>query len=202
VISDIDDTVVQTGSDHLLRIAGNTLLGNARTRLPFNGASAFYRALYRGVLTAGGEGNPLFFVSGSPWNLYDLFLDFFNLHEIPGGPLIFLRDWGLAENDFFPSHTRQYKLGWCRLIMDLYRDLPFILVGDSGQMDPEIYQELVDLYPGRIRAIYIRSVSRRRGRVAAIQMLAEKTARDGSQLVLAENTQSLVAHARSQGWIE
>lgn len=117
VISDIDDTVVQTGGDHFFRVLASILLSNASTRLPFDGVSAFYRALYQGA--GGDQSNPLFFVSASPWNLYDLFVDFFNLHGIPGGPLIFLRDWGIAENDFFPTHTRQHKLALCRLILDL-----------------------------------------------------------------------------------
>jgi phosphatidate phosphatase APP1 len=79
--------------------------------------------------------------------------------------------------------------------------LPFILIGDSAQEDPEVYHELVDRYPGRIKAVYIRSVSRRLRRVQAIRKLRDKIARDGSQLILAEDTQPLVAHARSQGWI-
>jgi phosphatidate phosphatase APP1 len=200
VISDIDDTVVQTGGDHVFRMLSSILLSNASTRLPFEGVSAFYRALYQGA--SGSQCNPLFFVSASPWNLYDLLVDFFNLHGIPGGPLIFLRDWGLDENDFFPTHTRQHKLGLCRLIMDLYPDLPFILIGDSGQDDPEIYHEVVEQAPGRVKAIYIRSVSHRAGRVEAIQRLADALEREGSQLILAEDTQPLREHAYSQGWLQ
>jgi phosphatidate phosphatase APP1 len=199
VISDVDDTVVQTGGDAPLRVLNSILLSNASTRLPFDGVSAFYRALYQGP--TGDQCNPLFFVSGSPWNLYDLFVDFFNLHGIPGGPLLFLRDWGFSENGILPTHNLRHKTGLCKLIFDLYPALPFILIGDSAQEDPEVYHELVDRYPGRIKAVYIRSVSRRLRRVQAIRKLRDKIARDGSQLILAEDTQPLVAHARSQGWI-
>ena len=199
VISDIDDTVVQTGAHHLLRMASNILLGNASTRLPFKDVSAFYRALYQGP--SGSETNPLFFVSGSPWNLYDLLVDFFNLHGIPGGPLLFLRDWGLTENEILPVHNRLHKLGLCKLILDLYPQLPFILIGDSGQEDPEIYHEVVDLYPGRVKAIYIRSISRQPGRVEALQKLSDKVAQDGSRLVLAEDTLPMILDAAAQGWV-
>ncbi len=199
VISDVDDTVVQTGGDHVFRVLGSLLLSSATTRLPFDGVSVFYRALYQGA--TGDQTNPLIFISGSPWNLYDLFVDFLNLQGIPGGPLIFLRDWGIAENDFIPTHTRQYKLAWCRLILDLYSTLPFILIGDSSQEDPEIYHELVDLYPGRIMAVYIRSISHKLGRVESIRKLADSIARDGSQLILAEDTYPLMEHAIGQGWI-
>ena len=66
----------------------------------------------------GAQCNPLFFVSASPWNLYDLLVDLFNLHGIPGGPLLFLRDWGFGDNDFIPTHTRVHKLSLCKLIME------------------------------------------------------------------------------------
>jgi phosphatidate phosphatase APP1 len=199
VISDIDDTVVQTGAQHLLRMASNILLGNAATRLPFKDVSVFYRALYQGP--SGDQSNPLFFVSGSPWNLYDLLVDFFNLHGIPGGPLLFLRDWGLVENDILPIHNRQHKLGLCKLILNLFPHLPFILIGDSGQEDPEIYHEVVDIYPGRVKAVYIRSISRRPGRVEALQKLAAKVALDGSRLVFSEATRPMLQDAASQGWV-
>ena len=100
-----------------------------------------------------------------------------------------------------PIHNREHKLGLCKLIMDLYPDLPFILIGDSAQEDPEVYLELVECYAGRVKAVYIRSVSHRPGRVEAIRELADKVAGEGSQLLLAEDTQPLMEHAFQHGWI-
>ena len=90
VISDIDDTVLQTDVRHLLRFARNVFLRNARTRLPFPGVAAFYRALQ------GTTPNPLFYLSSSPWNLYDLLVDFFEVRGIPPGPL-YLVDLGITR---------------------------------------------------------------------------------------------------------
>ena len=199
VISDIDDTVVQTNAASLLRMARVVFLGNARTRLPFKGVAAFYRALYGGV--SGEEMNPLFYVSSSPWNLYDLFCDFFNLQNIPAGPILFLRDWGLTEDEILPLHNRNFKLATIQKILTLYPDLPFILIGDSGQEDPEIYQSVVNAYPNRVLAAYIRNVSRDPTRSAAIRGLAEKIVEAGSTLILAEDTEPLARHAAEQGWI-
>ncbi len=199
VISDIDDTVVQTDAAHLLHMARTVFLGNARTRLPFKGAAAFYRALFNGL--SGQEANPLFYVSSSPWNLYDLFSDFFHLQAIPIGPVLFLRDWGLTENEILPVKNREFKLSVCKEILDFYTHLPFILVGDSGQEDPEIYRELVGLYPKRILAIYIRNVSRNLTRPKAVEKLAEEVVAAGSTLILAKDTLPLARHAISQGWI-
>ena len=92
VISDIDDTVIRTDVGHFMKMARTLFLGNARLRLPFEGVGAFYRALYAGA--TGHEQNPLFYVSNSPWNLYDLFTDFFQIQDIPVGPVLNLRNWG------------------------------------------------------------------------------------------------------------
>ena len=107
VISDIDDTVVQTDATHMVRMAQNVFLGNARTRLPFPGVAALYRALLAGKEKM--EMNPLFYVSSSPWNLYDLLSQFFNLQGIPVGPVLFLRDWGLSEEEILPIKNKVYK---------------------------------------------------------------------------------------------
>ena len=94
VISDMDDTVLQSEVTSFLRAARMVLLENARTRLPFAGVAAFYRALRDG---RGGAGNPIFYVSSSPWNLYDVISGFLEAQEIPAGPLL-LRDWDLSRS--------------------------------------------------------------------------------------------------------
>jgi phosphatidate phosphatase APP1 len=201
VISDIDDTVVRTDAAHLLHMARTVFLGNARLRLPFEGVAAFYRALYAGA--GGHERNPLFYVSNSPWNMYDLFSDFFQMQDIPVGPVLILRDWGLTEEGLAPLGAAQFKLQVIRQIMDTYPDLSFILVGDSGERDPEIYREIVASAPGRILAVYIRNVSLRRGtRLAAIENLARQVVAAGSTLILADDTLPLARHAAAQGWID
>ncbi len=199
VISDIDDTVVQTDAAHLVRMARHVFLGNARTRLPFPGVAAFYRALLDGA--HGNDLNPLFYVSSSPWNLYDLLVDFFGLQNIPLGPVLFLRDWGLTPEEILPVDNRNYKMKVIRELMDFYHEMPFILIGDSGQEDPEIYQEVVASYPGRVLAVYIRNVSRDLKRPEAIKMLAQEVLQHGSTLILADDTLSIARHASEKGWI-
>jgi phosphatidate phosphatase APP1 len=198
VISDVDDTVIYTNATHLFKMARTVFLGNARTRLPFKGAAAFYRALMHGG--RGNALNPLFFISSSPWNIYDLLSDFFQLQDIPLGPLL-LRDWGITEDEFLPTRHGSHKFKSIRRIMDLYSDLPFILVGDSGQEDPEIYHEVVTKYPGRILAIYIRNVGRGLDRAEEILALAEQVSKDGSTMLLAEHTSEFAQHAAAHGWL-
>ena len=199
VISDIDDTVVHTDATNLVRMARTVFLGNARTRLPFPGVAAFYRALLWGP--EGKDLNPLFYVSSSPWNLYDLLSQFFHIEDIPLGPVLFLRDWGIKETEFLPIRHKSFKTEVIQKIMDFYPDLPFILIGDSGQEDPEIYYKMVQQYPGRIPAVYIRNVSQNLPRADDIRKLAEEVVKAGSTLILADNTLPMAEHALEKGWI-
>ena len=196
VISDMDDTVLQSDVTMLMSAVRLMLLENSRTRLPFPGVAAFYRALHDGR-TAGPK-HPIFYVSSSPWNLYDVIADFLEAHEIPAGPLL-LRDWDLTSALSGHSH---HKSTLIREILDCYPCLKFILVGDSGQEDPEIYASIVAEYPGRILAVYIRDVSRSPARSAAIKVLAQQVLVSASELVLAETTLELAQHAAAKGWID
>jgi phosphatidate phosphatase APP1 len=145
--------------------------------------------------------NPLFYVSSSPWNLYDLLSQFFNLQGIPIGPVLFLRDWGITENEILPTRQWQYKITTIRKMIEFYPHLPFVLVGDSGQEDPEIYADIVAAYPKRVLAVYIRNVSRDLKRPEAIRNLAKKVLEAGSSLVLADDTLAIGKHAVELGLI-
>jgi phosphatidate phosphatase APP1 len=137
-------------------------------------------------------------VSSSPWNLFDVLEEFLEAQRIPPGPLL-LRDWDLG-----PSMLRNaaYKTGVIREILATYPAMPFILVGDSGQEDPEIYAEIVGTHPGRILAVYIRSIRQHPEASAAIRALAERVAQAGSTLVLADDTLAAARHAAAHRWIK
>jgi phosphatidate phosphatase APP1 len=199
VISDMDDTVVRTDVTQLVRMVRTVLFGNARTRLPFPGVAAFYRALAGGG--AAGGPNPLFYVSSSPWNLHDLLAEFLDLQGIPRGPLL-LRDWGISSSELAPTRHGSHKQAAIRDILAAYPALPFILVGDSGQEDPEIYASIVHDHPGRVLAIYIRDVTRSPERTAAITRLAREVERVSCPLLLAEDTVGIARHAAEHGWID
>ena len=198
VISDIDDTVVKTGATSVLRMARTVFLANAHTRVPFPGVAAFYRALQHG---AGAHPfNPIFYVSSSPWNLYDLLTEFLTLRKIPLGPLM-LRDWGISSQEALPTGHASHKLEAIRRILGAYPSLPFLLIGDSGQEDPEIYHRVVHDFPDRILAVYIRNVTPHPDRPAAIRRLADEVERAGSTLLLTDDTLAAARHAAEHGWI-
>lgn len=198
VISDIDDTVLVTGATSMLQMAKLTFLGNAYTRLPFAGVAAFYRALQSGPVTT--LFNPVYYVSSSPWNLYDLLIDFFRIQGIPKGPIL-LRDLGLNRELLASSGHHTHKLAMIRKVLDVNPQLPFVLVGDSGQQDPEIYAQVVRENPGRIRAVYIRDVSPD-VRDASVRELIQITEAHNVPMLLVADTVAAAEHAASLGLID
>jgi phosphatidate phosphatase APP1 len=192
VISDLDDTVLHSHATSLWQMAKLTLLHNAHTRLPYEGVAGFYQALQRG--RDGEAYNPVFYVSNSPWNLYDLLEDFLDVHGIPRGPL-FLRDWSLRTLRSGETH----KLAAIQALLDTYPDRQVVLVGDSGERDPEIYRQVVLRHPGRVLAVYVRDVAP--ARHGAVQAIAAELAGHGVELVLSPDTEAARRHALDRGLI-
>lgn len=197
VISDIDDTILQSSATNYLHAARLLFLHNARTRLPFLGVSAFYQALQLGVGSR--PHNPIFYVSSSPWNVFLLLTEFFEFQGVPQGPL-FLKDYGLSADQLLSSGHRKHKLAQIETILDTYPSLPFVLIGDSGQKDPEIYAEVARAYPGRIRAIYIRDVSDDR-RDQEVRTIAHTAAESGTPMLLTADSLAAATHAAEIGLI-
>ena len=198
VISDIDDTVIQSRIANFLQAVRTVMLGNARTRLPFSGVAAFYQALERG-----GDGerrNPIYYVSSSPWNIYDIIGEFLEIQKIPIGPIC-LRDWDVDRTALTSKRLKSHKEPLIREILDLHPELPFILIGDTSQKDPEIYRAIIDEYPKRILAIYIRNVDPNPERSASVQALAAQVLEAGSSLILADDSYAAATHAAENGWI-
>ena len=76
-----------------------------------------------------------------------------------------------------------------------------ILIGDSGQQDPEIYAGVADDYAGRVLAIYLREVTGRPARIESIHRLRARLARRGIPVILAESVLPMAEHAAGRGWI-
>jgi phosphatidate phosphatase APP1 len=191
IISDIDDTVLQTHVTQKLKMLWVTLSGSAFTRMPFEGTSELYRALVDGA--SGIAENPVFYVSKSPWNLYDFLVDFMDHHQLPRGPLL-LRDIGLHE-----APPLDHKSAAVHQLLETYPELPFVLIGDSGERDPDIYLSTAALYPGRVRAIYIRDVGGRRASKDHAAELCEKARAYGTEMLWVDHAHQALSHARTLG---
>ncbi len=197
VISDIDDTILWTNVGNRLNMMLTLARANAHTRKPFKGVAAFYRALHEGI--SGNEDNPLFYVSSSPWHLFSPLVEFMRVQDIPIGPVM-LKELSIRKV-FGSNRHYNHKLDKIEAILDFYPDLQFILIGDSGEKDPEIYAEIVKRHPRSVRAIYIRNVNPDPSRIEALDRLIDEVRTSGTQLILAPDSEFAAAHAAAEGLI-
>ena len=197
IISDIDDTILRTEATSILRMLRLVMLSNAHTRLPFEGVGAFYRALRDGADEK--RDNPVFYVSTGPWNFYDLLSHFLELQRLPTGP-IFLKDWGGLKDVLRGMDHLSHKLEVIRNILKTHPDLSFVLVGDSGQQDAEVYGQVAREFPERVRAIYIRDV-KGEVRAGAVNEIADSLRALNVPMLLVSDTVAAAKHASANGLI-
>ena len=200
VVSDIDDTVMHTGVVNKAAMLWRLFVQDAESRTVFPGVSHLYRALHAGA--GGDEGNPMLYVSRAPWGIYDMLEAFFQRHEIPVGPILFLREWGVSLRHPLPRRAVDHKRHLIEAMMALYARMPFVLIGDSGQHDPEVYRQIVERFGGRVRAVYIRDIAARGPeRSAEVAAMAEALRAVGAHLVLAADSLAIAEDAARLGLI-
>ena len=191
IISDIDDTIVRTNATSLIAMT-RSIINNAAARLPFEGVADLYRALHV-------ERNPIFYVSSSPWNLYELLHDYMDINKIPHGPML-LQDWGIEETVLILASHTEHKMAQIGSLLDYYPDLKWLLIGDSGQHDPEIYLQVIRSRPGRVVAAFIRDVTPDLRDRAVAAIVAESNAAGVEMLYVRDSAEAL-EHARRMGLI-
>ncbi|QJQ97072.1 DUF2183 domain-containing protein [Halomonas sp. PA5] len=199
VISDIDDTVMFTGVADKLRMLYRLFVEKAHHRTAFPGVAAFYQALYVGH--DGEARRPILYVSRGPWSIYEVLETFFQLNRIPVGPILFLREWGLSWRHPWPRRAEEHKYELITRMLALFEDMPCVLIGDSGQHDPEVYTRIVKEYPERVKAIYIRSIDQRANRERAIDKLRDEIRHIDCELLLAADSGAMAEHAHRLGYI-
>ena len=152
LVSDVDDTVLETGAQDLVTMLRQTFTGSALTRSAVPGAPELYRALVAGP--DGRARRPVFYVSSSPWNLHGFLVAFLRRRRLPVGPLL-LRD--LLGDDPGRGHSTT-KTASVEEVLALHPDLRVVLLGDTGQDDPQIYADVVARHGARVAAVYLREV--------------------------------------------
>lgn len=156
VISDIDDTVLLTGLAEGVVALRRTLFRDAQTRRAVPGMASLYRGLERGIRPR--EDTPqahpsFFYLSTGSWSFYEMLTQFLQLRGYPRGPL-FLTNWGPSDRYLRRSGEEHKKLALTRL-REGYPDLPFVLIGDSGQKDGQIYLGFAQDHPDAVAAVVI-----------------------------------------------
>lgn len=154
LVCDIDDTVWITGLRHPLRAAWRTLMGHSSTRRTVPGMARLLRAAVDGV-----DHPPVIYLSNGPWNLLGPVSRFLSRHHFPPGALL-MTDWGITPQRWFRD-GRQHKASALERLVTDFPDVRWILIGDDGEHDPEIYADFASAHPQHVAAIALRQVRSR-----------------------------------------
>ncbi|PZR12672.1 MAG: hypothetical protein DI536_13895 [Archangium gephyra] len=168
VVSDLDDTLSVTNVLEGSKLVKAALLEDATTQPAVPGMSGFYECLREDK----NERPGFALVSGSPAQYLDRVKQFLVLHRFPLGFGVYLRDLG-------PSTLSNYKQP---VIRALLKELPnqVVLVGDSGEKDPEVYAQMRSEFPDRVKAIYIHDVGRSENKERFKNMVLFKEGKDAA----------------------
>ncbi|KAG0344019.1 hypothetical protein BG004_004826 [Podila humilis] len=171
IISDIDDTIKETNVSAGARIIlRNTFLKDMRD-VP--GMASTYNRWWK-------RGAAIHYVSNSPWQLIPSLLEFFHSHKFPPGSAhLRLHDSVLKTYFTTPGEHKRRSI---KEIMADFPDRKFILVGDSGEIDMEIYTDVALAHPNQVFKIFIRDISTARLKEEALKMPPPKASSFTSML--------------------
>ncbi|MFD1370379.1 App1 family protein [Actinoplanes sichuanensis] len=152
VISDIDDTVMVTTLPRPLLAAWNTFVLDEHARAAVPGMAVLYERLVHA-----NPGTPVVYLSTGAWNVAPTLTRFLSRHLYPAGPIL-LTDWGPTPDRWFRS-GREHKRKSLRRLAEEFPDVRWLLIGDDGQHDQEIYSEFAREHPENVAAVAIRRLS-------------------------------------------
>ena len=197
-ISDIDDTFLISHSSNLRKRLFVLFTNNARSRKPFEGVVKYYSLLQKTHTTEDAP-NPFFYVSSSEWNLYDYIREFSNINKIPRG--VYLLNQLKVFTQLFKTGQNHHHTKFARIvrILEAYPKQRVILLGDSSQQDPYIYQSLVQHFPKQIHAVYIRDIYKKNKN--AVADVLEKIEAAGVPCCFFEHSSDAILHSIKIGLI-
>ncbi len=172
VISDLDDTLAVSNVQSTRGLLGSALLLDERTQAAVAGMAAFFRCLREGSDPPPGFA----VVSGSPLEYGPRVEAFLAKAEFPFAALV-LRHLG-------PRTMKGYKEPAIRALLSRFPQR-VVLVGDSGERDPEVYALIRREFPDRVAAIFIHDVGRSANAARFEGMVLFATAADAARAAAA-----------------
>ena len=152
IVSDIDDTVMVTALPRPFLAAWHTFMVNEHARTATPGMAVLYE-----WLAAAHRGAPVVYLSTGAWNVAPALTRFLSRNLYPAGALL-LTDWGPTRDRWFrsgPEHKRQNL----ERLAEQFPNVRWLLVGDDGQHDEEIYGEFAARHPDKVAAVAIRQLT-------------------------------------------
>jgi len=155
IVSDIDDTIKLSNVTQKLNALRRLLFSNSYSSEPIPGTAMLYQRLENRDGQADGD---ITYISGSPFNLSPYIYRFMDFRTFPTGA-IELKKWGFGKTDDSPLEQYAFKLSRLRQLFATYPQKSFLFFGDSGEKDPEIYRQIAQEFPGRVKGIFINNVT-------------------------------------------
>nr|WP_238579715.1 phosphatase domain-containing protein [Agreia bicolorata] len=193
VVSDIDDTVMVTALPRPLLAAWNTFVLDEHARVPTPGMAVLLERL-----TTENAGSPVIYLSTGAWNVAPTLTRFLSRNLYPAGPLL-LTDWGPTHDRWFRS-GREHKRENLRRLAREFPDVRWLLIGDDGQHDEEIYADFAIDFPQSVAAVAIRQLSNSEAVLAGGRSKDEvHTERTGANWVYAPDGAGLATQLADAG---
>ncbi len=164
VVSDIDDTIKSSDVSSRQALLANTFL---RPFMAVEGMASLYQRWQE-------SGANFHYVSSSPWQLFQPLAELWQLSQFPEGSM-HLRYFRIRD-EMFKRWRPQRRKGKAAIIAGLIKKLPqrrFVLVGDSGERDAEIYRFLARKFPAQVQTVLIRQLSNKPLSAKRIERLKE-----------------------------
>jgi phosphatidate phosphatase APP1 len=152
ILSDIDDTVMVTALPRPFLAAWNTFVLDEHARAPVPGMAVLYDRLTRTH-----PGAPVIYLSTGAWNVAPTLTRFLGRNLYPRGPML-LTDWGPTHDRWFRSGREHKRSSLERLAVE-FPSLKWLLIGDDGQHDEELYGDFAAGHPENVAAVAIRQLS-------------------------------------------
>ena len=152
LLSDIDDTVMVTALPRPLLAAWHTFVVNEHARASTPGMPVLYERL-----TDRHRGAPVIYLSTGAWNVAPTLTRFLSRNLYPPGALL-LTDWGPTTDAWFRS-GQQHKQTTLNRLAQEFPQIRWLLVGDDGQHDEQIYADFCEQHPDQVHAVCIRQLS-------------------------------------------
>lgn len=152
IVSDVDDTVMVTALPRPLLAAWHTFVLDEHARMAVPGMAVLYERLVNAH-----PGVPVVYLSTGAWNVAPALTRFLARHLYPAGPLL-LTDWGPTSERWFRSGREHKRATLVRLAQE-FPNIRWLLIGDDGQHDRDIYAAFAATHPDNVAAIAIRQLS-------------------------------------------
>ncbi|RDW83342.1 actin patch protein 1 [Coleophoma crateriformis] len=150
LISDVDDTIKHTSIGSGARETFRNAFIRDLKDLTIDGVKEWYNTMYD-------MGVGIHYVSNAPWQLFPVLVSYFQVAGLPPGSYHLKQYSGMLQGIFEPVAER--KKGTLERILRDFPERKFLLNGDSGEADLEVYTEVVLANPGRVLGIFIRDVT-------------------------------------------